>query len=443
MKWIKSIYWAFGLIFLVAVTGLITNVNRLGEIAEYYEHINAESDELETLSRFQVKINDFMTYVSFHQVVRRPLAQSMLSQLDAADELLTQIEASMNTADYLLLERGLHPDPDELTLFRNFRESFVKLRNLVQVQLDSSADFTEREIDSILRQLHDLQSYAFNLEQLHVAEVQEALGALEAKHATIVEQTVLFSWALAVVLALTALLSAFIVHRQAMQTMEKQNLLTIGTLTKHLVHEIRNPLGIIKSSASVLQPQISDDPTNAELIGYMIDEIDRVDNILSHLLALAEDDKVAFEDTSIPELIHKVRSLLKGRIRNKQIYLNYINDTNGTCVRCHPNLIQQAIINILLNAIEASGNGQSIDITTREEEGEYVIQVADHGKGMDRELLKHASETFYTTKNTGMGLGIPIVRRIMERHRGRLDIHSQTNKGTVMTMRLPLAPEAA
>ncbi|MCA9403499.1 MAG: GHKL domain-containing protein [Candidatus Omnitrophica bacterium] len=443
MKWLKSIFWAFGLIFLVAVIGLITNVKRLGEIAEYYEQINAESGELETLSQFQVKINDFMTYVSFHQVVKRPLVESMFAQLVTADELIGQIERSMSAADNVLLERGFHPDPDELGLFRQFRESFLRLRNLIQVQMDGGAEFTDRDIDAILKHLHDLQSYAFNLEQLHVAEVQKALAALEAKHGKIVEQTILFSWALAAILGLMALLSALIVRRQAMHSMEKQNLLTIGALTKHLVHEIRNPLGIIKSSASVLQPQISDDPTNSELIGYMIDEIDRVDNILSHLLTLTEDDKAAFEETSVPELIHKVRSLLKGRIRNKKIYLNYINDTNGTRVRCHPNLMQQALINILLNAIEASGDGQSIDITTREEDGDYVIQVADHGRGMDREQLKHARETFYTTKNTGMGLGIPIVQRIMERHRGRLDINSQTNKGTVMTLRLPMGGEAA
>ncbi|GAA4700619.1 hypothetical protein GCM10023228_00170 [Brevibacillus fulvus] len=108
-------------------------------------------------------------------------------------------------------------------------------------------------------------------------------------------------------------------------------------------------------------------------------------------------------------------------------------------VDCDQNQIKQVFINLLKNAIESMPNGGLVVIATESDDQEVVIQFRDRGNGISPETLAKLGEPFYTTKEAGTGLGLMISFRIVENHKGRIDVASKVGKGTTMKVRLPLA----
>lgn len=216
---------------------------------------------------------------------------------------------------------------------------------------------------------------------------------------------------------------------------KSEMLSALGELAAGIAHEIRNPLTALKGFIQLMQ---AEGDSNQSYLGIMLSEFNRIESIINELLVLARPHVVKYEDTNINTVLHDVTMLLETQaiISNISIQSNY--GENLPTIQCVEKEIKQVVINLIKNAIEAMTNGGTISITTSEEERFVVIEVQDEGKGIPKDRMDKIGQPFYTTKEKGTGLGLMVSYRIIENHNGLMLFESEENKGTKVTLKLPI-----
>jgi len=218
-------------------------------------------------------------------------------------------------------------------------------------------------------------------------------------------------------------------HRQ-------DKLATVGQLAAGVAHEIRNPLTSMRGYTEFLQM----DETNKERLEYfdiILDEIDRVNNIVEDFMMLAKPNAFRLEEKNILDIIKNVVSLfeLEAKKKNIRIKLEYYSDL--VLVDCDENRLKQVFINFVKNGIEAMPSGGEMTILVKLSENRVHINIIDTGVGIPEEKLKNIGEPFYTTKKNGNGLGLMVTFHIIESHGGNVTVKSELNKGTTFLIELP------
>ena len=227
---------------------------------------------------------------------------------------------------------------------------------------------------------------------------------------------------------------------------QTDKLATLGTVAAQLAHEIKNPLGSIRSFAQML-PEKFDDPEFRELFtDITLDEIDRINNVVKELLSFARPVKPMLKVTDIGAVIEKVIKAADGRRSEKGAVIeNLIED--DTIVMADKDQITQVITNLVLNAVDAveSETGR-ITVTggpsQKDDTDTYTIRVGDNGSGITEENLQKLFDPFFSTKSGGFGLGLAIVKNIITEHHGTIEVESHENEGTTFTINL-LTPMSA
>jgi signal transduction histidine kinase len=218
-----------------------------------------------------------------------------------------------------------------------------------------------------------------------------------------------------------------------------ENLAAMGRMAAGIAHEIRNPLSIIKTSAERIQKKYGIDD---EVFSFISEEVDELNRILTGYLdfARAEDQEL------LPKPLQKVvlRSLLlvESDAAERGITLVKEIPEEEIIVSCDEKRMQQALLNVLLNSVQAVGGKGKIAVTVSRDHGYGTVSVADDGPGMDEKTLREIRKPFYTTKEQGSGLGLSITDNIVSAHGGTLDIRSGPGEGTVVTIRIPIADAA-
>jgi nitrogen fixation negative regulator NifL len=211
----------------------------------------------------------------------------------------------------------------------------------------------------------------------------------------------------------------------------------VGEMASGIAHEIRNPLAAMKWSLQLLR---MDNPENDHQFAAILSELERVDSIVGELLMLAKPHATRFEMVQLEEVLQIVVTLMNSQARRAHVALKLVVDSNLPPVRCEPNQLKQVFINLIKNAIEAMPNGGEICIqAAKANEDEVVVRVADQGCGIPDEVIQRLGEPFFSTKENGTGLGMMICHKIIQDHGGRLDIRSKVNKGTVVSVVLPVS----
>ncbi len=231
--------------------------------------------------------------------------------------------------------------------------------------------------------------------------------------------------------------------RYAQQTIaEAERLAIIGQLAAGVAHEINNPLTGILLYCDLMLKNLSDDHPHKKHLLRINNEAQRCKMIVKGLLDYAREKKLEIKKASINELVESTLSLLK----TQPIFLN-INtkielDGNIPQINMDPGQIQQVLINIIMNAVEAmEGKGDLIIKTEFSEDKSFVlISISDTGPGVKPEFMKKIFEPFFTTKEArqGVGLGLSISKRIIEDHKGTIEIVSEQGKGATFKIRLPI-----
>jgi signal transduction histidine kinase len=211
-----------------------------------------------------------------------------------------------------------------------------------------------------------------------------------------------------------------------------ERLAALGQLSAGLAHEIRNPLGVIKGSAEMLNQKLHEsNPLASELAGYISSETNRLSALVSRFLDFARplQAELAPHDITavLDRALHQVATLWKGEtIRVSKDY-----EASLPAVPLDEHLCEQAFVNVVQNAYDAMGNGGTLEVkvahSLRNGSQGVEVRIADTGPGIPRELREQIFNPFVTTKKTGVGLGLSIVAKIMDGHQGFIRIEDATH----------------
>lgn len=210
----------------------------------------------------------------------------------------------------------------------------------------------------------------------------------------------------------------------------------VTRMSDAIAHEIRNPLSIIRALLELAR--IANKPLPQDKIELMVHEVDRANDIAKNFLPTLTEDQTAMERTRLNLLISELQSLLDFEAIQYSTRINYqLEDCCETLINSHQ--ISQVIINLVLNALQATEpNCGCIEIKTYNDHQGVRLLVSDHGQGIPSDVLSSIWKPFFTTKETGTGLGLPLCKSIIENHQGDIEVVSNS-KGTTFTIYLPLA----
>lgn len=223
---------------------------------------------------------------------------------------------------------------------------------------------------------------------------------------------------------------------EILQQAEKLSL--IGELAAGIAHEIRNPLTSLRGFIQLFKSGVIDDKSMHYEI--MISEIDRINGIVSELLLLAKPSPETVEFRSMAKELSQVITLLEAESNLFNVAIRRDFEDNLPFIRCQINM-RQVFINLLKNSIEAMPKGGEITVQLKRIEDNICIRFIDQGCGISQEQLSRLGQPFFTTKETGTGLGMMISQRIIQTHGGTMQIESQEGKGTTVEIWLPIHGE--
>jgi two-component system sensor histidine kinase HydH len=175
----------------------------------------------------------------------------------------------------------------------------------------------------------------------------------------------------------------------------------------------------------------------------MIQEVERLDRVIGQLLEFARPMSIQKRATQLEGLIRHSMKMVEGDARQKGITLNVKNDPRINTVQIDPDRIKQVLLNLYLNALEAMEGGGDLSVAFLRVDKNQSIQitVSDTGPGIKPEDLPHLFDPYFTTKTSGTGLGLAIVHKIIESHKGEIQVKSQRGEGTTITLVIPHALE--
>ncbi|SFS65493.1 PAS domain S-box protein [Paenibacillus sp. BC26] len=215
-----------------------------------------------------------------------------------------------------------------------------------------------------------------------------------------------------------------------------EKLSVAGQLAAGIAHEIRNPITSIKGFVQLMKAGFGEKQMYFDI---MTSEIDRIELILSELLILAKPQTIKYERKDIRVLLSQVMTLLDSQANLNNIQFTTEYKPGVTHLYCDENQLKQVFINFIKNSIESMPNGGNIIIQIKSDtDQELSIRLIDEGCGIPKEVLSKLGLPFYTTKDTGTGLGFMVSKKIIENHAGRIKVESEVDKGTVIEIILPL-----
>ncbi|KRF61991.1 PAS domain-containing sensor histidine kinase [Bacillus sp. Soil768D1] len=216
-----------------------------------------------------------------------------------------------------------------------------------------------------------------------------------------------------------------------------EKLSVIGHLAAAVAHEIRNPLTSLKGFVQLMDMTKEVNPIHSDI---MLKEIDRINIISSELLVLGKKQDVALCKIDLGDCLQQVYTLMKAETNLNNIEMGYqVKKAEPVYIMADSIELKQMVINIVKNSIEAVSDNGKIDISLDVIDDHAVISVSDNGIGMVPERLKRIGEPFYSTKERGTGIGLAICQKIIHRLDGEMHFESEKNKGTTVTIRIPLA----
>jgi signal transduction histidine kinase len=230
------------------------------------------------------------------------------------------------------------------------------------------------------------------------------------------------------------------VAQQALSTADR--LFTLGQLSASVAHEIGSPLQVLQGRARALAER-STDPASRASAEVMVRETERITCIVAQVLSLGRRRTPSEELFDLETTIEEVAAVLGTEARRRDLTL--AKETRPATVTGDPDQLKQVVLNLLMNAFQATPAGGHVWVRAWQEDGFALLQVEDDGVGVPPEALTHIFEPLFTTRadHGGTGLGLAVVKTIVESHRGAVACQSEPGHGATFTVRLPLrrAPE--
>jgi signal transduction histidine kinase len=222
--------------------------------------------------------------------------------------------------------------------------------------------------------------------------------------------------------------------------LQSERLAAIGRMAAHVSHEVRNPLSSIGLNVELLEEELRDaSPETRELLAAVHKEIDRLGAVTEEYLRVARLPNPHLLPEYIADVVRGAVQLLRREMLAAQVGVELTLDDDLPMVAMDEAQIRQVLINLLKNAREAMPSGGVVRIEARKSPGGVELRLADQGVGMDAEQKERIFDLFYTTKQRGSGLGLPLTQQIVVAHGGHIRCESAPGQGTVFTLFFPAA----
>ncbi|MBB5348716.1 PAS domain S-box protein [Desulfoprunum benzoelyticum] len=222
---------------------------------------------------------------------------------------------------------------------------------------------------------------------------------------------------------------------------ESERMADIGRMTTSLSHEIRNPLSAVQMNLQILKKNPLLQGNDQKRVDISVREVKRLEKILQELLDFAKPIRLNVRQESVNDLLRSSIELLEMKLEAENIILRTDLDPNLPPMTIDGQLLIQAVLNLLLNAVEASSEGKKIHLRSQydKELGEMVeIMVSDEGPGIPEKIIGDIFKPFFTTRARGTGLGLNNVKRIAEAHMGRVEVRNGFPNGVCFTIQIPV-----
>jgi two-component system sensor histidine kinase HydH len=222
-----------------------------------------------------------------------------------------------------------------------------------------------------------------------------------------------------------------------------EHLSTLGEMVAGISHEIRNPLGIIKSSSELLKKKMAQFDPSSSIPNIIIEESVRLNNIITDFLNFAKPRSPNLSACYIEDILEKNITFLTSQIKQEGYTIEKHYDENLPEIVADTDMLYQAFLNILINAMQAMPGGGVIHVNIHSANHSVTIVIEDEGEGIAEDLIEKIWDPFFTTKAKGTGLGLGIVKNIIESHEGSISIINKPDTGSRVTISLPVNQRAS
>ncbi len=220
---------------------------------------------------------------------------------------------------------------------------------------------------------------------------------------------------------------------------QSERLAHLGSMVATVSHEIKSPLGIIRSTAEILEKRIKKvAPGNDHLARIIVEETNRLNTITMEFLDFARPQQVNPERGDVNAVVKKALIFIAPKAAEQNVEISENLAQSPVTTSFDGDLLYRALLNILVNGLQAMNNGGCLQVSTRAiDRNGIAIEIEDSGEGMSEKKMELIFNPFFTDKNKGTGLGLSITKNIIECHNGQLQVKSRKNEGTVFTVILP------
>ena len=227
------------------------------------------------------------------------------------------------------------------------------------------------------------------------------------------------------------------------QLLKQERLSAIGEVSTAVAHGLKNPLASLRAAMQLLTLQKLDPEEHDDLINDMLHETDRLTTRLNHLLNFVRPFDPYFQKVALPEILQKAVHSLHWQIDERKLKLKLPTLKELPSIEADPVLLEEVLLIVLSNAIEATSSGGTIEcffesVSGNEDSKIQTIAVQDYGEGIAAENQERIFEQFFTTRSRGTGLGLAICKKIVDLHHGSIEINSEIDKGTTVRLSFPV-----
>jgi signal transduction histidine kinase len=217
-----------------------------------------------------------------------------------------------------------------------------------------------------------------------------------------------------------------------------ERLSALGQLSAGLAHEIRNPLASIAGAAAILQRNLSPDPKLAKCVDVIAKECQRLNGLLTNFLDFARPRPPRLQTVDLEPVLEGVLALARHGVRGKTVYFEKWIQPDLTPVTCDPEQLEQVLLNLMINALEASPDGATVTLRAERDGRHIVVRVTDQGHGVAPAHVDRLFDPFFTTKEHGTGLGLPVAHQIVRQMGGSLLAQRNAGQGMTFSVVLPV-----
>lgn len=404
------------------------------------------------------------------QRVSRAIMKENVSSLKAAEELELALLNQKGLVGCYFLDGNLSWLKTLEERKKDFEEWFKKASDVALTPVEKTI---LRDVSSLYKTYDSQRNRAIRLYQLGNAseaknillnDMRKSIDALYQKcedlilanesliaqaeassQKNIIGMTIVIWITIVITLCLGGVMGFLLAKKINEQLVRSTKMATLGQLSANIAHEIRNPLTSIKMRLYTLGEQLKHHPSTKEDMSIISEEINRMEKTVKNFLDFARLPQPSLQKNNINQILEATINLLLPQVNFQDVQIKKKLDASISELDVDKEQMRQLFLNIMLNAVEAMPRGGVLEVTTQKTNDRKLkealeIKIKDTGVGMSLQLQKKLFEPFFSTKTEGTGLGLFIASKIVQMHKGTLEVESHQDKGTIITVRLPCRP---